>query len=117
MASQPPSASTPTWPSAGTACSAGLYRAVSRTARSRDANSRRAGRLQPLELLLLLAEALDHPDPGRRRSSTTPATSPACCCASQLAGNSVAPRAQRDEPQRRADGERDQGQQRGEDQP
>ena len=37
MASHPPSASTPTWPSAGTACRAGLYRAISRTARTREA--------------------------------------------------------------------------------
>src|ERR1700750_1701288 len=39
MASQPPSASTPTMPSDGIAVSAGLYRAVSRIIRSRDANS------------------------------------------------------------------------------
>ncbi len=37
LASQPPRASTPTWPNAGTACSAGLKRAISRTARTRDA--------------------------------------------------------------------------------
>ena len=37
IASQPPSKTTPTWPSAGMACSAGLYRAVSRTARTREA--------------------------------------------------------------------------------
>src|SRR5207253_1492797 len=39
MASQPPSASTPTMPSEGIAVSAGLYLAVSRIIRSRDANS------------------------------------------------------------------------------
>jgi len=85
MASQPPSASTPTTPSEGIAVSAGLYLAVSRIIRSRDANS-----------LLLAASSRScscssWPNPLTTRtppmaSSTTPATSPDCCCASQLAG-------------------------------
>ena len=88
MASQPPSASTPTTPSEGIAVSAGLYLAVSRIIRSRDANS-----------LLLAASSRScscssWPNPLTTRtppmaSSTTPATSPDCCCASQLAGNSL----------------------------
>ena len=66
MASQPPSASTPTWPSAGMACSAGCTLPISRTARIRAANSRLLASLEPVELLLLLAEALDHPHAGDR---------------------------------------------------
>ena len=60
MASQPPSASTPTMPSDGMAVSAGLYRAVSRIIRSRAPNSLRAGRFQLLLFLGFLAEALHH---------------------------------------------------------
>src|ERR1700757_687741 len=85
MASQPPSASTPTMPSDGIAVSAGLYRAVSRIIRSRDANSfslvassrscsccswpnpltTRTPPLppQPLLFLLLLADPLTPPPP------------------------------------------------------
>ena len=88
MASQPPSASTPTMPSDGMAVSAGLYLAVSRTIRSRDANR-----------FLLVSSSRScscssWPKPLTTRtppmaSSTTPATSPDCCCACQLAGNSL----------------------------
>ncbi len=60
MASQPPSASTPTRPSDGMAVSAGLYRAVSRIIRSRDREQLRADPLQLLLLLLFLPEALHH---------------------------------------------------------
>ena len=88
MASQPPSASTPTWPSAGTDCRAGLYRAISRTARTRDAYSSR------LACSRRLVSWSSWPKPLTTRTpvtapSTTPATAAACCCASQLAGNSL----------------------------
>ena len=70
------------------AVSAGLYLAVSRTIRSRDANS--------LELVASSrsCSCSSCPKPLTTRtppmaSSTMPATSPDCCCASQLAGNSL----------------------------
>ena len=87
IVSQPPSASTATWPNSGTACSAGLYLAISRTARTRDANSAvLASSSRPIS-------CSSWPKPLTTRTpvtapSTTPATFPACCCASQLAGNS-----------------------------
>ena len=88
MASQPPSASTPTMPSDGIAVSAGLYLAVSRIIRSRDANS------FSLAASSRSCSCSSWPNPLTTRtppmaSSTTPATSPDCCCASQLAGNSL----------------------------
>src|SRR5580693_2084979 len=92
MASQPPSASTPTMPSDGMAVSAGLYLAVSLIIRSRDAN----------RLLLLLAETLDHAhaadglvdDAGHvaRLLLRVPARR-----------EQLAPRRERDHPQRRRD--------------
>ena len=103
-ASQPPSSSTPTWPERrDRPCSAEVYLACSRTTRIRLA--RTASRGPPLELVdlaVLLAEALDHPDAGDRRLDL----------ADQLAGlllgvpvgrEQVAPRARGDEPQRRRD--------------
>ncbi len=86
-ASQPPSASTPTWPSAGTACSAGVNRLVSRTARMRPANRLRAVSSS------VSSSRCSWPKPLTTRtpvtaSSTTPATSAIRCWASQLAGNS-----------------------------
>ena len=88
MASQPPSASTPTMPSDGIAVSAGLYRAVSRIIRSRDPNS------FALAASSCSCSCSSWPKPLTTRtppmaSSTMPTTSPDCCCASQLAGNSL----------------------------
>ena len=87
-ASQPPRASTPTWPSAGTACSAGLYRAISRTVRTREAYS------SVLASSSRSVSCSSWPNPFTTRTpvtaaSTTPATFAACCWASQLAGNSL----------------------------
>ncbi len=86
MASHPPNASTPSMPISGTAVSAGLYRAVSRTVRSRDANS------SSLAASSRCISCSSWPNPLITRtppmaSSTIPATSPTCCCACQLAGN------------------------------
>ena len=84
----PPSASTPTWPSAVSACSAGLILAVSRTARMRCANRLRApDRSRP-------SSRSSWPNPLTTRtpvtsSSTISATSAAACCAAQVAGNST----------------------------
>ena len=89
-------------PSEGMAVSAGLYRAVIRIIRSRDANRLLARRLQPPLLLLLLAEALDHPH----------AADGLVDHAGHLAGlllrvpagrEQLAPRRQRDDPQRGRD--------------
>ena len=87
MASQPPSASTPTMPSDGTAVRAGLYLAVSRIIRSREANR------FALVASSCSCSCSSWPKPLTTRtppmaSSTSPTTSPDCCCASQLAGNS-----------------------------
>ena len=87
IASQPPSASTPTWPSAGIAPSAGLNLAIIRTVRTRAAYRTR---LTPSSRSI---SWFSWPKPLTTRTpvtapSTTPATSPAFCCASQLAGNS-----------------------------
>ena len=87
IASQPPSASTPTMPSEGMAVSAGLYRAVSLIIRSRDANR------PALAASSRSCSCSSWPNPLTTRtppmdSSTMPATSPDCCCACQLAGNS-----------------------------
>ena len=75
-------------PSDGMAVSAGLYLAVSRTMRRRDANS--------LELACSsrCCSCSSCPNPLTTRtppmaSSTMPATSPDSCCACQLAGNSL----------------------------
>ena len=86
-ASQPPSASTPTWPNAGIACSAGLYLAIRRTVRTRDAYR------SPLAASRCSVSCSSWPKPLTTRTpvtaaSTTPATSAARCWASQLAGNS-----------------------------
>ncbi len=88
MASQPPSASTPTRPSDGMAVSAGLYLAVSRIIRSREANR------CALAASSCSCSCSSCPKPLTTRtppmaSSTSPTTSPDCCCASQLAGNSL----------------------------
>ena len=88
MASQPPSASTPTMPSDGMAVSAGLYLAVSLIMRSRDANR------FSLASFRRSCSCCSWPKPLTTRtppmaSSTTPATSPDCCCACQLTGNSL----------------------------
>ena len=85
---QPPSASTPTWPSAGIACSAGLYLAISRTVRTREPY-----RSEPA-CSSRSTSWLSCPKPFTTRTpvtaaSTTSATAAARCCASQLAGNSV----------------------------
>ena len=88
MASQPPSASTPTRPSDGMAVSAGLYLAVSRIIRSREANR------FALVASSCSCSCSSCPKPLTTRtppmaSSTRPTTSPDCCCASQLAGKSL----------------------------
>ena len=88
MASQPPRASTPTCPSVGTACSAGLYRAISRASRTREAYSAVLAPLHPLDFLLFLPEALDHPDAADGLVHDRGHLA-ACCWASQLAGNSL----------------------------
>jgi hypothetical protein len=85
---QPPSASTPTWPSAGIACSAGLYLAISRTVRTREPYS------AALAASSLVTSWASWPKPFTTRTpvtaaSTTSATAAARCCASQLAGNRV----------------------------
>ncbi len=74
-------------PSVGMAVSAGLYLAVSRIMRSRDANR---FVLAPSSRSCSCSSC---PKPLTTRtppmaSSTMPATSPVCCCACQLAGNS-----------------------------
>ena len=86
IASQPPSASTPTMPSDGIAVSAGLYRAVSRIIRSREPNS------PVLVASSRSCSCSSWPKPLTTRtppmlSSTMPATSPDSCWACQLAGN------------------------------
>ena len=88
MASQPPSASTPTTPSEGMAVSAGLYQAVSLIMRSRDANSRELASSSRSCSCSSCPKPLTTRTPPMA-SSTIPATSPDCCCASQLAGNSL----------------------------
>ena len=75
-------------PSDGMAVSAGLYLAVSRIMRSRDANR------FSLASSSRSCSCSSWPKPLTTRtppmaSSTTPATSPDCCCACQLAGNSL----------------------------
>ena len=112
IASQPPSASTPTWPSAGIACSADWY-----------------ARLQPHRADPRAVEALGGVGRGRpssrsswpkpfttrtpvTASSTTPATSPARCCESHCAGNIDPAQAQRHEQQRGHDRQHDHGEQR-----
>jgi hypothetical protein len=75
-------------PSDGMAVSAGLYRAVSRTIRSREANS------LALAASSCFCSCSSCPKPLTTRtppmaSSTRPTTSPDSCCASQLAGNSL----------------------------
>jgi hypothetical protein len=86
MASQPPSASTPTSPRLGIAVSAGLYLAVSRIIRSREPNR------SLLASSIRSISCSSWPNPLTTRtppivSSTIPATSPTICCASQEAGN------------------------------
>ncbi len=87
-ASQPPSASTPTCPSAGTAWRAGLYLAIRRTVRTREPYS---AELAPSSRSISCSSC---PNPFTTRTpvtaaSTTSATAAARCCASQLAGNRV----------------------------
>jgi len=87
-ASQPPSASTPTWPSAGIAWSAGLYLAISFTVRTREPYS------AELASSSRATSWLSCPNPFTTRTpvtaaSTTSATAAARCWASQLAGNRV----------------------------
>ena len=88
MASQPPRASTPTWPRVGMASSAGLNRAIRRASRTRDAYR------CVLAPSMRSSSCSSCPKPLTTRtpptvSSTMAATSPACCCACQLAGNSL----------------------------
>jgi hypothetical protein len=86
IASQPPTASTATWPSAGIVCIAGCSRAWMFTRRTRDANIDRDRSCRRS------SSRCSWPNPFTTRtpvtsSSTTLATSPAFCWASQLAGN------------------------------
>ena len=111
MASQPPRASTPTWPRVGTASSAGLNRAIMRASRTPGRVQVRARALHALQFLVFLPEALDHADPadglvddGRdlaRLLLRVPARR-----------EQLAPGPQRDHPQRRGDRQRHHGQQR-----
>jgi hypothetical protein len=85
---QPPSASTPTWPSAGIAWRAGPYLAIRRTVRTREPYS---AELAPSSRSI---SCVSCPNPFTTRTpvtaaSTTSATAAARCCASQLAGNRV----------------------------
>ena len=87
-ASQPPRASTPTWPKAGSACRAGTYTAWMRTSRMRERNTPWA------RWVSRSSSRCSWPKPFTTRtpvtaSSTTPATSAACCWESQLAGNTL----------------------------
>ncbi len=65
-ASQPPKASTATWPSTGMACSVGVNGACRRISRIREPEEVGAGVGQVAQLAVLLAEALDHPHAGHR---------------------------------------------------
>ncbi len=85
-ASQPPRASTATWPSAGTAWRAGLYRLVSRATRTREANRPRARCSSAASSRCSCPKPLTTRTPATA-ASTTEATSAASCCACQLAGN------------------------------
>ncbi len=87
-ASQPPKASTATWPSAGTAASAEPYRAWMRSARSREANRSSADSASRSSSRSSCPKPLTTRTP-ETASSTTPATSAARCWASHAAGNTV----------------------------
>jgi hypothetical protein len=70
---------------------------------------------QPLEFLLLLAEALDHPDPGDRRLDV-PGHRAGLLLRRPAGREQLAPGDQRDGVQRGPDEQRDQGQHRGQEQ-